>query len=575
MMFGRFICIMIISVLVAGCAKQTTPSGGEKDTIPPKLLQSNPQDRKTNFSSDEIELIFDEHIQVNNAREQIVITPTIGKKFEAIARKNKVILKLNADLSENTTYTFSFRESIQDLTEKNPAVNLKLAFSTGPFIDSLSIQGKVITLMDGKPVKNYTVAAFPNNDTTNIFKHEALWITFTNEKGEYSLENLKTGNYFIYTFDDKNKNLIVDSKSESYGFLGQPVGLLENQSNITLPVIRLDVRPLKLISAKPIATYFSIRASKGFSLYNLTAENSDVIVYSRLEDASTIRAYNTFPGIDSLLVRFQASDSIENKIDTLLYLKFDSRSRAKEKFTTTPEQVDFFTNSSVLKGVINFSKPVKSIVLDSIYIRLDSLNYIRFTQEDITWEKQKTKLILQKKLSKEIDFTQQPAQKIQPGQRKRSDPPVERNPDERAERKIILYNHLILPAATFISAENDSSASAQAVINTVNPESSGTIIVEVKTSEKVIIELLSRSNPTFRSTQHQSRFDNLPAGDYQIRVVIDKNGNGKWDPGNYYLRQEPEPILYYLTEKGNQSVSVKANWEIGPLLITRQPSVDN
>jgi hypothetical protein len=262
MKVNQIIGIFLFATLTLQCAKQSHPTGGEKDEIPPALIQSTPPDRKTNFNKNEIELVFDEAIQVNNAREQIIITPSIGKKFEAHYRKNKVFLKLNADLSENTTYTIAFRESIQDLTERNPAANLKLAFSTGDYIDSLSIQGTVYDLLEAKPVKNYLVAAAPYTDTLNFFEHEAQWITLTNAEGEYALDNLKPGKYILYAFDDKNKNLIVDSKSERFGFLAQPVSLDSSITGIKLPVVKLDSRSLKLISAKPIASSFNIRLNK-------------------------------------------------------------------------------------------------------------------------------------------------------------------------------------------------------------------------------------------------------------------------------------------------------------------------
>ena len=62
-------------------------------------------------------------------------------------------------------------------------------------------------------------------------------------------------------------------------------------------------------------------------------------------------------------------------------------------------------------------------------------------------------------------------------------------------------------------------------------------------------------------------FEDLKPGDYQVRLVIDDNNDGQWSPGNYYKRKEPEHIIYYLNEKNNPTISLKANWELGPLLI--------
>src|SRR5688572_9855206 len=134
--------LLATCTLAQQCAKQTAPTGGPKDITPPRLERSTPNNKGVNFKGKEIQLTFDELVQLNNPREQIIITPSIGKKFEAIVRKNKVTLELNSELQENTTYNINFRESIQDLTEKNPA-KAKIAFSTGSYIDSLNVTGFV------------------------------------------------------------------------------------------------------------------------------------------------------------------------------------------------------------------------------------------------------------------------------------------------------------------------------------------------------------------------------------------------------------------------------------------------
>ena len=133
-------------------------------------------------------------------------------------KKNQVILTLDEDLKDNTTYLINFREAVQDITEKNPAQRLKLAFSTGTYIDSLAIEGTIYDPLKNKESKDATVCLY-ESDTFNIFKHRPTYFTKSDDKGRFKLENLKPGTYFIYTIEDKNKNLVADSKTESYGFL--------------------------------------------------------------------------------------------------------------------------------------------------------------------------------------------------------------------------------------------------------------------------------------------------------------------------------------------------------------------
>ncbi|MBX2964933.1 MAG: Ig-like domain-containing protein [Cyclobacteriaceae bacterium] len=559
----HYIPILILLIL-AGCAKQTTPTGGEKDEIPPKLIRSNPPNRQTNFNKNEIELTFDELIQVNNAREQIIITPSIGKKFEAEARKKTVILKLNGELKENTTYTIMFRDAVQDLTERNPAENLKLAFSTGNLIDSLSISGTVSNLLEDKLLKNYTVALVPYHDTVNIFKHEAQWITITNDKGEYQLDNLKAGSYLLYAFDDKNKNLIVDSRSEAFAFKAQPIELDSSVTNINLKTIVLDQRDFKLISSRPIARYFNVRTTKGIADYKVTTSADTISISSFLEDAATLRIYNTFPQLDSLPVNFHFVDSTANTIDTLLYVKFDTRTTTKENFTTKVEYCEFIQNKSILKAEITASKPISKINIDSIYIQLDSVNRISFSDEELQLSEDKRKLIIAKTVPKETDFTSKPVTSARPV-REKTEPR-----QEKSERPATIpYNTLILPKFTLISIESDSSAAIQSAIKTITPENSGVMIVEVNTAEAVIVQIVNRSFKVVQEsyTKH-TRFENLPPAEYYVRVILDKNENRKWDPGNFFEKTEPEPVLFFKSEKGAPLTNLKANWEVGTLLIT-------
>src|SRR5690606_33989008 len=137
-------------------------------------------------------------------------------------------------------------------TERNKAENLKLAFSSGTYIDSLFTQGTIYDALTASPLKNITVGLY-TSDTFNIFQHMPPYFTKGNDKGYFILENLKPDNYFVYAWDDKNKNLTVDSKTEAYGFLKDTLQLRPNIDSISLaiPLIRLDARPLRLVSARP------------------------------------------------------------------------------------------------------------------------------------------------------------------------------------------------------------------------------------------------------------------------------------------------------------------------------------
>ncbi|MFZ2906753.1 MAG: Ig-like domain-containing protein [Cyclobacteriaceae bacterium] len=536
------------SLLAQQCAKQTAPTGGPKDEDPPMLVRSNPKHKEVNFNGNQLNLVFNELVQLNNPREKIIITPGIGKKFETVAKKNKVTLSFNSELKKNTTYTINFRESIQDITEKNPAP-VKLAFSTGPFVDSLAINGSLRDILTSKATPNYTVALIEASDTFNIFKHAGMWVTQADKKGRFTIENLKPGNYFLYAFDDRNKNLIVDSKSEKFGFNNENINLTGPNDSIKIDVFKLDMSELKLLSARQTFAYFNLRFSKSLINYTLASTDKNATVLSTLEpDLTTIKIYNTIPDRDSLAVRLQAQDSLTQKIDTLVYIKFPKKESTKDNFTYKMESADVIENKSLFSAHISFNKPVAQFNPDSITLQIDSLTTIPFTNDDVAWNENLTHLTLNKKIELKKESSPNSTQ-----------PKKKREPIK-----------LFLGKATVISIENDSLKRSENQVKLIKPEDFGLIITKVETTENFTLQLLDKSGKIIREVSNIKNysFENIPAGNYQLRILIDQNKNQKWDPGNYFERRLPEPVIYYTTPKAGKDLFLKANWQVGPLLIS-------
>lgn len=66
-------------------------------------------------------------------------------------------------------------------------------------------------------------------------------------------------------------------------------------------------------------------------------------------------------------------------------------------------------------------------------------------------------------------------------------------------------------------------------------------------------ETIKHSSPITANEWNKKLF--LP-GDYEIRILYDTNQNGKWDPGNYSLKLQPEKAISL-----PQKISIKADWE--------------
>jgi hypothetical protein len=554
----------IYLLFVISCAKQTSPTGGPKDTIPPILIKAVPPNESINFKERSIELQFSEMVIANNPKEQLIVTPSAGKDFNIKVRKKTVIITFEKPFKDSTTYSFNFRETIQDITEKNPARNLQLAISTGTYIDSLSIQGSIYDLVKGKEIKEATVAIHPRNDTFSILKHPASYFTKTDQKGRFKIDHLRPGVYYIYAMEDKNRNLIADSRTEPYGFLKDSINLTSDTTSISFGLIRLDARPLKLTSARPYNTYFNIRTTKNLKNFTLKAQDNSLLQYSFGEDQANIKLYNTFEDIDSLGVNVIAEDSIGNKLDTLVYAKFSNREVTPEKFDATFKSTTILADKGSLNAVITFSKPISEINFDSLYFQLDSATRIPFGKDDLSWEQTHNTLTINKTLDKKLFILKEPEQ---PGPAPAAKPPATKKAPTRKP------NELYAGKASFISIDGDTSKKISQNITPLKTEDLSMIIYEIKTQHKnFIVQLLDKNLSVLKeiSNKAKGQFEDLQTGDYMVRVVIDSNKNNSWDPGNYFKRQQPERMIYYKDEKGNMNINLKTNWEyvLSPMLIT-------
>jgi len=553
-------------LFLLGCARQTSPTGGPKDTIPPTLVKANPPNGQTNFKAKEIELLFDESVILNNPKEQIIITPDVGKEFTADVKKNKVILKIQNDLQDTTTYAINFRESIQDITEKNPATALKLAFSTGDYIDSLSIEGNIFNPLTSKEIKDATVALY-QSDTFDIFKHRPLYFSKTDTKGNYIIGNLKPGSYFIYAIDDRNKNLLADSKSEAFGFLREPIILKSNIKDKNIPLIHLDSRQLKLTSARPSGTFFNIKTTKNLTTYSIKSSLGQPLHTSYGEDQANIRIYNTIQDYDSIQVTFQARDSIENSIDTTFYVKFTKREIKPEAFKISLSTFDVIGTKGLINGQVFYTKPLLKINFDSIFYRIDSMKTIPITSQDITIDSVANTLSIKKTFDKILLVKEPEAPKapLDPTKTKKE------NKLENLKKPPKIPDHqLYIARGSFISIELDSSNAATQTVTPSTLESTGILFVQIETkTEHYVVQVLSKDHKKVISVPNNPKlaFEDLSPGEYQIRLIIDTDANGAWSPGNFYTGQEPEKIIFYKNEKDQININLKANWELGPLLI--------
>lgn len=529
----RYLPLLIFVLSLIRCANIIPPEGGPRDTIPPILIKSIPENNSTGFKGNQITLEFNEPIQLRNAKEEIIITPSTGKNTKYLFRKNLVTIQPENKLDSATTYSIAFREAVRDLNEGNPAEALKLAFSTGKIIDSLQISGRAYTILEGKPVEKFNVAIY-SADTFDITKHTPSYISSTDKRGRFNISNLKSGKYYIYAWEDRNKNLKVETNNEKFGTFPQIIILPDQKDSINIPIVKVDTRAIKLNNYRNISNYSIIRLNKIPKTLELKTLDGNKVDYHRGDSKNEIIAYPKKAYPDSVLVRLTATDSVNTSTDSTFYIKQTKATPLKEQFLIKASKPTYTAPTGILIAEYDVSLPLARISADSINITADSTIIARLNQEDIKYDTTERKLRIEKRLML---------------------------PDSVAGKPLVIT----LRKGSLISIFSDTLRAQNEKIQTRMEKDMATLIIATKVKkEGWITEIVNDRFVLLQSQPHNKRivFKNLDATNIQIRAFKDINGNGIWDVNNPILRNPPEEIIFYKNEKGTTLTPLRANWTV-------------
>ena len=230
--------IFIYLLLLSSCANIVAPTGGEKDTDSPEILN------KTIFEKEEITSIdftFNEYIQLNKWEEYFYISPPIEKRIKKKIKGKTLTLTFEDTLAKNTTYNIALNNCIKDNNEGNILDTLNYILSTSDKIDSLTLRGKLQDAYTLNAVENAWVMLFEENRADSIiFKEKPNYIAKTNKNGDFHFPNLNSKNYTIVSLTDFD---FIYNEEEKIAFLSAVVNA-ERDSFISLlsfdPIIVID-----------------------------------------------------------------------------------------------------------------------------------------------------------------------------------------------------------------------------------------------------------------------------------------------------------------------------------------------
>lgn len=523
-----YLLVIILALTVVRCAKKGMPEGGPIDEDPPKFIRANPENYSTHFDADEIRIYFDEYIKLDKPQQQIIISPPMDPKPNitplGTARKD-IKIEISDTLEENTTYTINFGKSIVDNNEGNPYNYFKYVFSTGDYIDSLSVSGVVHDASLKAPSEAISIFLYELDSAytdSTVYKKMPRYVTYSKDSTyTFSLENLKAGTYKMVAIMDKNSNYLYNPKSEKIGFIEDSVVIpTDSIYSITVFKENLAFNPARPSQVKGHQLLFGYNGnpvldSVDIQLLNAKPEGYDYRITKVKEKDSLHYWYNTKPDTDSL--SFEVTTPATR--DTL-WVRIAELDRDSLKVSTEPSGSIGINEDFVFSA----NTPISEY----------EPNLIQILDKDST----------------EVAFTPN----FQPVQNEVR-LSFEKTPDNS-------YKITALPGA-ITDLFQESNDTIVKNVKTKALSDYGRIIVNLQNirSYPVIVQLTTTKGEVKaeKYAENGSNFDfqYLNPGNFLLRLIYDQNGNHHWDTGDYLKKKQPETIKYY-----SDTLNVRANWDM-------------
>lgn len=493
--------VLLFLLSLTDCAKKGNPSGGIRDSIAPVIVRSVPDNFTTRFENNEIRITFDEFIKLKNVSKELIISPPL--KYAPIITPlsvSKVLkIKIVDTLKENTTYSFNFGNSIIDNNEGNIFPNYKYVFSTGSFIDSLSLKGSAIDALLPETQFPTTVVLYQVDEAYKdslVFLEKPTYITTTiDETNSFELSNLKEGTYQLIALKEEARNYTFQPKTDKIGFY---------KDLITLPTDSLfELRLFKEIPDFK-ATRPKLESKTRISFgYTGKADEYEVRLITPMEEDFEYQIIKE-PGRDTLNFWFKpqvTKDSLvfvtknRQKIDTAT-VRF--RKLFTDSLRVTPINNRFISVMDTLK--LKANTPL--VLIDS-----EKITVVNKDTLAVAFQAQ----INTKENTAEIIFDKQ----------------------EEQNYKILLKEGAI---KDYFGNQTDSIVLSQLV----KPNSEyASLSLALDNADKfpLLIELISEKFTVVKSAYIIENtpvvFEHIKPGNYFIRLIFDENKNKAWDPGHF------------------------------------------
>lgn len=599
MKYSRIIVGFVIAVaalIVAGCARMGSPDGGWYDETPPRVIGANPAEGAVNVKAKQFYVDFNEFIKIENASENVIVSPPQTEAPEIKSQGKRISIKLVDSLKANTTYTIDFSSSISDNNEGNPLGNYTYTFSTGNRIDTLEVAGYVINAENLEPVKGILVGLYDNLSDSAFCKLPMLRVARTDSRGHFIVRGVAPGRYHIFALQDQDGDYRYGQRSEMIGFSDQ----------IIEPTFKDDIRQdtlwkdsLRIMSIDRVHYTHFLPDDVCLRAFNATISTRYLLKSERPDPRYLLLNYS-YP--DSVLptikgLNFDATDAflIERPVagkDSLLYWLRDTALVNQDTL-----RLSVTTSITDTLGVLRQQTDTLEFLSKVSYARR-----LKEQQKKIEeWQKDQEK---KKKRGEPYDSIMppealalkfEPSQSLDPDQNITITSPTPLEPVDTG--MIHLYSHQQndslwykepydlrrLSDMTYVlraswrpdmeySLETDSAAFRDIYGTVTKAQKMGLkvpgndtyasllITINGMSGKHLLVNLLDKSGNVVKTDtvdNGQAEFYYLKEGDYYVSLVIDANHNDRWDTGDYALKLQPEQVYFY-----PEKITCKAKWDM-------------
>ncbi|QQR88085.1 MAG: Ig-like domain-containing protein [Flavobacteriales bacterium] len=505
-------------LFVAGCAQVREPTGGDQDKVGPKLVDATPQNGSTAFKGDRIVLRFSERVQVKNARENLVVSPPLAKAptLRVVGDKS-VQIGLEAPLAANTTYVFDYAKAIVDLTEGNQDSSGVFVISTGPVIDQGRLRVHVSEARTGKVLEGFEVLLYPTDSAADVRQGSSAGFARTMKDGHATVGYLRDGEYRVFALEDKNGNHRYDLPNERLAFAEQPALVRADtmSDEVDLRVFTAMDSVQRLLDARWTNGVFRFALSRPAGTLETKRLSGEVLDWEQEWNTArdTVRCW--YAGKDSLASGPLLVLADGQLLDT-------AQVEVKSAGTMSVAEVRYTGTTDVL---LEFDRPVE--VMDSARV-----------------EARRDSVMVPVRLVKQGARRFRAAHKEAPG----------------GGLKLAF-----LPGA-LQDRQGRTNDTLRTEVRLAGPKEQGTLHVVLNPqgdyAGPYILELLDQSGRVMLARAggtlpSKVGLSGLPPEPYGLRLVLDANGNGRWDTGAFGQNRQPERVVVHPA-----GANVRAGWEV-------------